>query len=133
MIWLTGDIAFYTSSKAALKSYSEGLRHELAPFGVKVVTIMTGVVGSNLWTRAPELNLEGSRYAPATKEIMDIATGANTGGTMPCSDYARRVVDDLVGGKTGLIWRGKMASIGWFLTSFMPTWVLVCIFSAANG
>ncbi|KAI2825436.1 hypothetical protein CBS147343_8981 [Aspergillus niger] len=125
--------AFYTSSKAALKSYSEGLRHELAPFGVRVVTIMTGVVGSNLWTRAPEFNLEGSRYAPATKEMMDIATGATTGGTMPCSDYARRVVDDLVGGKTGLIWRGKMASIGWFLTSFMPTWFLDMMTNHRSG
>ncbi|GKZ26391.1 hypothetical protein AbraIFM66951_003153 [Aspergillus brasiliensis] len=125
--------AFYTSSKAALKSYSEGLRHELAPFGVRVVTIMTGVVGSNLWTRAPELNLEGSRYAAASKEMMDIATAANTGGTMPCSEYARRVVDDLVGGKTGLIWRGKMASIGWFLTSFMPTWFLDWMADSRSG
>ncbi|RAK96508.1 SDR family oxidoreductase [Aspergillus ibericus CBS 121593] len=125
--------AFYTSSKAALKSYSESLRQELAPFGVKVVIVMTGVVGSNLWTKAPDLDLKGSMYEGAKKEIVDMATGQVVKDAMAPSEYARRVVDDLLAGKSGLVWRGKMASITWFLTSFMPGWVMDRMLVAGSG
>ncbi|PYI09439.1 NAD(P)-binding protein [Aspergillus sclerotiicarbonarius CBS 121057] len=125
--------AFYTSSKAAIKAYSESIRQELAPFGVKVVTVMTGLVGSNLWTKAPDLDLKGSMYEPAKKEIMDMATGQVVKDPMAPSEYATRVVDDLLGGASGLIWRGKMASITWFLTSFMPTWVMDRMLVSGSG
>jgi short-subunit dehydrogenase len=44
---VAGDLAipfqtFYSASKAALERYSEGLRNELKPFGVRVVTIKPG-------------------------------------------------------------------------------------------
>ncbi|PWY81762.1 NAD(P)-binding protein [Aspergillus sclerotioniger CBS 115572] len=125
--------AFYASSKAAIKSYSESLRQELAPFGVKVVTVMSGVVSSNLWTRAPELDMSGSMYEGAKKEITDMATGQVVKDAMPPSEYARRVVDDLLGGATGVIWRGKMATITWFMTSFVPGWIMDRMLVAGSG
>ncbi len=42
--------AAYNGSKAALTQYSETLRLELEPLKIKVVTVVTGQVGSNLPT-----------------------------------------------------------------------------------
>lgn len=42
--------AVYNGSKAALAQYSETLRLELEPLKIKVVTVVTGQVGSNLPT-----------------------------------------------------------------------------------
>ncbi|PYH48053.1 SDR family oxidoreductase [Aspergillus saccharolyticus JOP 1030-1] len=116
--------AFYASSKAALKSYSETLRLELAPFGVRVVTVMSGVVATQIFTKHAELSFEGSMYEPATEGIRKMAAGDPVRNPMAPSEYAEKVVGDLLAGKNGLIWRGRMASIGWFLTTWMPQWVL---------
>ncbi|RAL13417.1 SDR family oxidoreductase [Aspergillus homomorphus CBS 101889] len=125
--------SFYAASKAALKSYGETLRLELAPFGVRVVTIMSGVVGTNIFTRHPELNFEGSMYEPATEGIRKMAAGAKIKDPMAPSEYAAKVVDDLLAGKNGLVWRGRAASIGWFLTTWMPQWVLDWIGTTGMG
>ncbi|PGH12464.1 hypothetical protein AJ79_04301 [Helicocarpus griseus UAMH5409] len=49
--------AFYNSSKSAARMYSEFLRLEMAPLGVKVVTVMTGVVDTNMIVNCPDSNL----------------------------------------------------------------------------
>jgi len=54
--------AAYNGSKAALAQYSETLRLELEPLKIKVVTAVTGQVGSNLPT-PPHLT-ETSIYKP---------------------------------------------------------------------
>lgn len=54
--------AAYNGSKAALAQYSETLRLELEPLEIKVVTVVTGQVGSNL-PILPQLE-ETSIYKP---------------------------------------------------------------------
>jgi len=106
---------------------SEGLRLELKPLGVKVVTVITGSVGTNLFANAPEHHLpEGSRYAPAEKEVAARATGNDVGAqNMPVDDYARSVVGDVLGGSTGRIFRGKMATMVRVVTTVFPTSLIV--------
>ncbi|KAI1255414.1 hypothetical protein MGN70_003480 [Eutypa lata] len=41
----------YNASKAALQHWSNTLRVELAPLGVKVMTIITGEIGTNILKR----------------------------------------------------------------------------------
>ncbi|PYH83329.1 NAD(P)-binding protein [Aspergillus uvarum CBS 121591] len=125
--------AFYAASKAALKSYGETLRLELAPFGVRVVTVMSGVVQTQIFAKHPDLEFPGSMYEPATEGVRRMAAGDSVKDPMAPEEYARRVVDDLLAGKTGLVWRGRMASIGWFLTTWMPTWVLDRMGTAGMG
>ncbi|KAI9732544.1 MAG: hypothetical protein M1834_003879 [Cirrosporium novae-zelandiae] len=48
----------YNASKAALHAYSNTLRVELAPFGVKVVTVVTGGVKTSAKTLAREFDEE---------------------------------------------------------------------------
>ncbi|OJJ97643.1 hypothetical protein ASPACDRAFT_123535 [Aspergillus aculeatus ATCC 16872] len=125
--------AFYAASKAALKSYGETLRLELAPFGVRVVTVMSGVVRTQIFDKHPDLEFPGSMYEPATDGVRRMAAGESVKHPMAPEEYARRLVEDLLSGKTGLVWRGKMASIGWFLTTWMPTWVLDRMGTAGMG
>ena len=39
----------YHGSKFALEGLSESIRYELEPFGIKVILIEPGAVGSNFW------------------------------------------------------------------------------------
>ena len=43
-----GAKASYNASKAALHHYGNTLRAELKPFGVRVVTVISGEVGTNI-------------------------------------------------------------------------------------
>lgn len=118
--------AFYNSSKAAVRAYSESLRLEMAPFGVKVVTIMTGIVATKLFDNCHDPNLsEKSLYKGASKQIGGIAGGSLKDDCMTAPEYAKRVANDVLGGASGSIWRGKMASMAWVMNSFFPTWLLV--------
>jgi short-subunit dehydrogenase len=40
---------FYHGSKFALERVSESLQYELEPFGIKMILIEPGAVGSNFW------------------------------------------------------------------------------------
>lgn len=57
----------YNASKAALHAYSNTLRVELAPFGVKVVTVVTGGVQSRIARTDRELPND-SYYLPVNAE-----------------------------------------------------------------
>lgn len=121
------ESAFYNASKAAVRMYSEVLRLEVAPLGVKVITVMTGIVATNMFSNAPHDALpENSYYKMANEEIAVLASGEKFVGTaMPPAVYAEGVVNDVLSGYSGMTWRGKIASMGWFIYSYFPTWLTV--------
>ena len=114
--------AMYTASKAALTSFSETLRLELAPFGVSVVVVMAGTVASAWDVNNGEVKLKpDSRYASIRDVIQKWATGeAKPTGTR-VDDFANMVVHDIVGkGKGGKVWRGAQSGFMKFVTGWMP-------------
>lgn len=120
-------VAFYGASKAAVRTYGETLRLELAPLGVKVMTLMTGVVTSQIFDNAPQNSLaETSYYTPAAEEIAALTSGRMVvPHAMSATVYAQRVVDDALGGRSGLRFRGNMASVVQWATWLLPTWLMV--------
>ncbi|RYP14157.1 hypothetical protein DL765_006565 [Monosporascus sp. GIB2] len=75
LLWIPYK-AVYGSSKSAVAAIDEGLRIELKPFGVNVVTVMVGAVQTKLFDNAPEHHLPpDSSYKAAEEEISDWATG----------------------------------------------------------
>ena len=115
------------ASKAAVRAYGESLRLEMAPLGVRVITIMTGIISTKFFQNIqykPNLPPD-SPFKRASKEISAIASGSLIEGGMTPSEYARRVTDDVLGGTSGSIWREKMASMAWAMISFFPSWLLV--------
>ncbi|KAJ0420229.1 hypothetical protein BJY00DRAFT_284509 [Aspergillus carlsbadensis] len=127
--------AFYNASKAAVRMYSESLRVEIAPFGVKVITVMTGIVASKMFDNTPHDELpENTYYLAAGPNIAGLASGEKFASTaMPAKTYAKGVVDDVLRGHSGMAWRGKIASVGWFVHSFFPTWLADRAFSSGSG
>ncbi|KAL8639008.1 MAG: hypothetical protein Q9226_008933 [Calogaya cf. arnoldii] len=107
--------ATYNASKAALAMLSDSLRLELAPFGIVVVDLRTGLVKTNIiknmnQSKQPSLP-QGSIYEPA-REIVEKALrseGFDNQG-MLAEKWAKLVVQDLLKQKPPpVIWRGESA------------------------
>jgi short-subunit dehydrogenase len=87
----------YCASKAAVHSLSEVLRMELAPFGIRVVTVQPGGIQSEFGTTATAaLNATSdgrpSRYAALSNAIAGRAS-ASQDGAMPADVFAQQLVD----------------------------------------
>jgi len=97
----------YCSSKAAVHSLSDALRMELAPFGIKVVTVQPGGVRSAFGDHAEEgIQLpEDSVYQPVEKGIRARAQAGQQGAT-PVQEFIVPVVDDLLRDSPPAIIRG---------------------------
>ncbi|RMZ83501.1 hypothetical protein DV737_g1548, partial [Chaetothyriales sp. CBS 132003] len=116
----TPMLSSYAASKTALLCFTETMRRELAPFGVGVVALMTGVVRSQIQTNAKgsggRFKLpEGSIYGIAREAVekgMDIERFYEEAPS--AEDWAREVVRELT--KDPLpaqIWKGKDAGKMW--------------------
>ena len=88
----------YTSSKAAVFNLSDTLRLELAPFGVKVVTVCPGGIKSNIGAHSLE-KLDLSRFklhAPFHASIKARTMASQIPGATPTDVFAAKVVKDLL-------------------------------------
>lgn len=115
----------YNASKAALHQYSNTLRVELAPFGVNVITVVTGGVKSNI-ARTERTLPEDSIYVPLAAEYKRRVTHSQEVG-IPNDDYAKYVVPRILGGAKRQIWAGYGSWLVWFASTFLPAWFLVSI------
>jgi 1-acylglycerone phosphate reductase len=114
----------YNSSKAALHGYTTTLRVELAQFDVRVVTVVTGGVKSNI-ARTNRSLPEDSIYLPIETEYAERLKHSQTAG-IPNEQYARSVVSQLLyKPRKDTIWEGGMSTVVWFANSFFPRWVMV--------
>ncbi|EOA91064.1 uncharacterized protein SETTUDRAFT_175095 [Exserohilum turcica Et28A] len=119
--------ALYNASKAALHAYSDTLRVELAPLGVRVITVATGGVKSNI-ARTERSLPPGSYMQPLAAEYQRRLKHSQELG-MDTKQYARSCVNKVLAGdglfrKTRWIWEGKMSWIVWFAWTYLPTAVL---------
>lgn len=87
----------YCSSKAALHALSDALRMELAPLGIRVVTVQPGGVTSSFGNHAEEaIRLpEGSLYQSAAPSIRARAQAGQVNAT-PADVFVVPVVDALL-------------------------------------
>lgn len=116
----------YNASKAALHAYSDTLRVELAPFGVRVVNVVTGGVKSRIARTVRELKGE-SIYLPLEAEYLRRQTHSQEVG-VDNTEYAEYVVRKLLGGwNTREIWYGGGSTLVWFVHMFLPRRVMVRI------
>ncbi|KAI1331528.1 short-chain dehydrogenase/reductase [Xylariaceae sp. FL0255] len=112
-------LSAYNASKAAVECWAGSVRKELAPLGVRVVTIKTGSVRSDLFKNAPPTKLpEDSLYQPA-KEFIEGRKMLESGGFIDADIYARNVVDELLRPRVKhVIWQGGLVMIAWILSWF---------------
>lgn len=126
----------YHTSKSALHMYLDCLRLELEPFGVSVVTAVTGGVQSNIAANsAARLTIaEDSLYRPIESDILARLNTSQVKGTCQRDVYARSVVSKTLSrSPPPRIYKGKFASLIWFLNAFLPYWVTAAIMGRRFG
>ncbi|KAL9619266.1 MAG: hypothetical protein Q9160_006118 [Pyrenula sp. 1 TL-2023] len=104
----------YNASKGAVHAYSNALRAEMAPLGVKVITVVTGGVKSNIARTKRELP-STSLYSAANegyqrRQLHSQEVGVDT------DKYARTVVQQVLPGSGPWPWR-------WLLRDARRSWI----------
>ncbi|KAH8664653.1 hypothetical protein BX600DRAFT_481626 [Xylariales sp. PMI_506] len=103
----------YSATKAAATALTEGMRIELAPFGIRVVNIVTGGAKSAFFDNANDAELPEDSIYNIAKEVIEAPMNGNQPGMskMDATTYAERVAKDLSQSKPPfMMYRGTMAS-----------------------
>lgn len=113
----------YNASKAALHSWSETLRLEVAPFGLRVLLVVTGGVKSRI-ARTDRALPPGSLYVDIDAEYQRRVKHSQE-GAMATDDYARGVVREALKGwaQKKAYWRGNMSGLIWLVQTCLGTWL----------
>jgi short-subunit dehydrogenase len=126
----------YCASKAAMNAWSETLRMELKPFGIKVITVQSGAIESNFGKAAAESFAFGKKpsiYAPIAEFVNKRAFISQQGAT-PANKFAQRLVKQLIKKRPHAIIRlGKSSTIYPLLKRWLPTCMLDGIISRKFG
>ncbi|KAL4860774.1 hypothetical protein BDV12DRAFT_204701 [Aspergillus spectabilis] len=111
--------AAYNASKAAVAVYSDALRIELEPLGIKVVTLFMGEVRTRL--KSPEDISFGSEsiYSALSDEVKDRSRN-HAKNSMSPEEFAAQVVKEILirspgYGRGEYLWKGANAWLIWFL------------------
>ncbi|KAF2193028.1 NAD(P)-binding protein, partial [Zopfia rhizophila CBS 207.26] len=111
--------ASYNASKAAVASYSDTLRIEVAPLGIKVVTLFMREVSTGPMS-ADNISF-GSEclYSDIEGEVKRRSVN-HTKTSMKPEEFARQVVQEVLVKKSGpgsgeFVWKGTNAFLVWFL------------------
>lgn len=122
---LTSFLGVYAASESALNTLGETLRLELAPFNVRVLTLVTGCVQADIYKKPGEFQLPPqSIYSRIVSTLADTAEGKLDPEMMKAEIYASKVVADVLKGSTGLVYRGNIATMIRIL-SWLPPILLV--------
>jgi len=102
----------YCASKAALHAVADAMRLELAPLGVRVVTIQPGAIASEFGnTGEQHIHLAtNSSFAPIAAAVKKRARASQSGAT-PAAEFARIVAEHLLDPNAGPVCRAGAMSI----------------------
>ncbi|KAF2105567.1 putative short chain dehydrogenase/reductase [Lophiotrema nucula] len=100
-------MSIYSASKAALYAYSETMRVELAPLGVKVTYVMTGNVKTNNLSSRYHLDMSSPWY-PVNDIFEKEQHKAATTGMHP-AEFAKQLADQATRTHKNTIWVGDGA------------------------
>ncbi|KAI9847035.1 MAG: hypothetical protein M1838_001075 [Thelocarpon superellum] len=124
--------ATYNATKAALHAYSTTMRLELAPFGVKVMVMVTGGVQSRIARTDRNLPAD-SLYHPVNTEYQRRIKFSQE-GAMPAETYARDVVRKVLRTSPPVLsWGGGKIWLVYFLNLLFPITIWDYIFPRIFG
>jgi NADP-dependent 3-hydroxy acid dehydrogenase YdfG len=125
----------YCASKAAVHLISDSMRMELAPFGIRVITVQPGAVESRFGERAGrgvERFREGSLYSQVFDSI-EARAGASQVGSMPAADFAHLLVGAVTAPSPPAIFRAGKHSVRLPSMARLPARIRDRIFSRRFG
>ncbi|MGP1385196.1 MAG: SDR family oxidoreductase [Thainema sp.] len=114
----------YASSKAALHCLSDALRMELAPFGIRVMTVQPGAIQSDFGTAArqrTEANLTDQSWYSGIKDTIRARAELSQVDATPTQDFATRLVQAALRPNPPAVLRiGKKSRLLPFLKTVLP-------------
>ncbi|KAH7175099.1 uncharacterized protein B0J16DRAFT_349545 [Fusarium flagelliforme] len=122
----------YNATKAAVVAYSDTLRLEVRPLGLKVVTLHMGEVSTPLMA-TDNINFGAESIYRDAEAAVKQRTTTHLGKTMPPEQFAREVIGEIIGGKQTFLWKGTNASLVWLLNAFGPRTVFDSTLVKAAG
>ena len=127
----------YCASKAALHAFSDALRMELAPYGIRVVSVQPGGIqsdfGKNSGRSAERIMKPDSWYDGLKDSILSRAQVSQIGATAS-EEFARKLVGHVKGGSPPAIVRIGSRSFSLpFVKSVLPATLLDSIFRKKFG
>ncbi|OAL04447.1 NAD(P)-binding protein [Phaeosphaeriaceae sp. SRC1lsM3a] len=126
--------SIYGAAKRATEIMFDALRLELRPFGVSVVTVVTGPVSSKVHTHTDMWKLpENSLYAEAEDMITKRAQGDDGAPRMDTMKYASGVVDKLLKGGNPKFWAGGNVGIIKLMWRLLPESVIDWMMFMGSG
>ncbi|PVH78201.1 NAD(P)-binding protein [Cadophora sp. DSE1049] len=112
--------ANYNASKAAVTSYSDTLRLELAPLGIKVVTLFMGKVSTKITSPTNISFGADSLYIDVEAGVRE-RSRLHTAKSIQPEEFARQVASSIFStpalGKGEYVWKGTQAILVWFLNA----------------
>ncbi len=78
-------MAFYSASKFAVEALTDGLRRELLPFGIDVVSVAPGPTKTPIWSKGSTQTsgFEGNRYSHLIPQLDPYTKAAERNGVEP--------------------------------------------------
>ncbi|KAH7018340.1 uncharacterized protein B0I36DRAFT_354631 [Microdochium trichocladiopsis] len=149
-------LSLYNASKAALDTFGATIRPELAPLGVRVVTLKTGAIQTDLFAHTPSSEVPSQSYYRADLGEYLAKRGMFAGTTfMEVADYAKSVAGmlceelerggDREGGwgwgsslwnggwrRRRVIWEGNLVSLAWVVRAVRWDWFWDWVFTKGN-
>ncbi|KAI1119034.1 hypothetical protein F5Y14DRAFT_460379 [Nemania sp. NC0429] len=109
----------YNATKAALQHWSSTLRVEMAPLNVKVITIISGEVSTNILKNDAHRQLpEGSYYSPLADNFQQHVTRTPVGATDRFQYASNVVTQSLKQSPPAWFWYGSATRLTRFLDTF---------------
>lgn len=123
----------YNATKGAMSAYSDTLRLELSPLGIRVITLFMGEVSTGLRS-ADSINFgPESLYADVELKVKERTLRSTEASISPVV-FAEQVVDKILDSDDrNYIWKGTNAFIVWLLNAIGPRKVFDSTMKAAVG
>ncbi|KAF1957643.1 putative hydroxybutyrate dehydrogenase, partial [Byssothecium circinans] len=112
----------YAASKRSAEILADNFRVEMAPFGVKTISVVTGAVHTQGHTNYKDWSMpENSLYNSVRGDFIKRASGDDGAPRMDPHKYADGVVVKIIANPTPKFWYGASASFVRFAVSWLPT------------
>ena len=122
--------SIYNSSKAAAILGSETWRLELAPLGVRTLTLVTAGTKSNVFTNmGPPKIPETSYYYGIRDYVEELCDGRMQKDAITPEKFGAKVVREVEKGRTGKYWIGEGATSARLAVWLLPDWAMVSLHS----
>ncbi|KAJ5731136.1 short-chain dehydrogenases/reductase [Penicillium malachiteum] len=138
---VTGEMTFawhgvYGSSRSAGTRISETLRLEMAPLGVRVVTVVLGGVktNGNDPTKIADLELPSDSYYHQIWSTIDRHKKVLVHpGKADVDVTANNIVKDVLGRNENFIRHGAASTLSWFCNTFLPYGLFTSLINKESG